>query len=575
MATTKTTTKKPPKAVQSKAYEFCKTSVRRKTTPKYVKAQMRDFMKVCEGKDKKYKVSEKKLKQLENILKILIMPRGLKAGQNLYKCTTGYQWLFYTAVLCTVYRENPSKRRYETGVLEISRKNFKTYTIATIFIFLFLTEPQFSKFFSVAPTYALSTEIKDAIATTIKSSPLIYEYAGKKRFKILRDYIEFKPNEIRYTPLASNTGTLDGRLPNVFIADEVGAIDPYAINAMRSGQLNILNKLGFIISTKYPDGSEENPFNAEVKYSKQVLDGIQPDETRFSLLYEPDKTEGWETDDNILKQANPVALEIPEIWEDLVKKRAYAIAVDGARENFLTKHCNIVYQSSTETYIDIKDVQACRVNKGLIDWRGRVVYLGIDLSISIDNTAVSMVALDDDNTILADSFCFIPEDRIEAKTATEKVDYKRLIDTGKVFACGDRVIDYNYVENFIKSVEERFGVQVQAIGYDPFNAIASVNRLANDGFITVEVKPLSRILHSATKLLREKVLKGEFEYEENPLLEMNFQNARIVYDTAQNLWIKKSKCPGKIDMVASLITAVHVLEQDALLEQGGFTVQVI
>ena len=87
---------------------------------------MRDFIRICQGKDAKYIVSEKKVKQVENILKILNMPKGLRAGESLFECTTGYQWLFYIAILCTVYRDNENKRRYETGVLEICRKNFKT-----------------------------------------------------------------------------------------------------------------------------------------------------------------------------------------------------------------------------------------------------------------------------------------------------------------------------------------------------------------------------------------------------------------------------------------------------------------
>ena len=164
------------KATESKAYLFCKKAVRVKTTPKYVKASMREFMKIAEGKSKKYMLSEHKVRQVENVLKLLIMPKGLKTGQPLYKCTCGYQWLFYTAILCVVYRENPNKRRYETGVLEICRKNFKTYTTATLFIVLFLSEPQFSKFYSVAPDGALSKEVREAIAETIRSSPLIYEY---------------------------------------------------------------------------------------------------------------------------------------------------------------------------------------------------------------------------------------------------------------------------------------------------------------------------------------------------------------------------------------------------------------
>ena len=145
--------------ISNKAYLYCKENVKKKTCPKYVKLQMKDFMRICEGKDKKYIVSEKKVKQVENILKVLRMPKGLKAGESLYECTVGYQWLFYIAVLCVVYRDNEDKRRYECGLLEICRKNFKTYTIATIFIIAFLTEPQFSKFYSVAPDGALSREI--------------------------------------------------------------------------------------------------------------------------------------------------------------------------------------------------------------------------------------------------------------------------------------------------------------------------------------------------------------------------------------------------------------------------------
>lgn len=557
----------------NEAYDYCKKSVRQKTTPKYVKLQMRDFMKVCEGKNKTYCVSKNKLKQVENILKILIMPKGLKAGQTLYQCTTGYQWLMYTAMLCVVRRDNENKRRYETGLLEICRKNFKTYTVATIFILLFLTEPKFSKFYSVAPDGALSREIREAIAETIRSSPLIYEYKGNKRFKILRDYIMFKPTQTQYIPLSFSTSRMDGRLPNAFCADEVGALPTsYPIEAMRSGQLNILNKLGFVISTKYP--TIDNPFESEVEYAKKVLDGIVKDDTEFALLYEPDNPKNWETDDLVLKQSNPVSLEIPEIWDDLVKKRARAIVEESSRENFLTKHCNIIYQGAgTETYIDTKDVQACKVAN--IDWSGRVVYLGLDLSETNDNTAVSMVSVDEDNKILVDSWAFIPEGRIEEKTQFEKVNYRALAQKGHVIPCGDRVIDYSTVERFIFGLEERLGVQIQAIGYDRWNALSTAQKLENAGYNLVEVKQHSSVLHPPTKLLKEKILSGEFAYTENKLLEINFQNARCAYDNNKNLYVNKKKSKGKVDMVVSLIDAMYLAQQDIIFGNDDFTIQVI
>ena len=557
----------------NKAYEYCKKHIRKKTTPKYVKLQMKEWLKIAEGKHKKYIVSEAKVQQVENILKLLNMPKGLKAGESLYNCSTGYQWFIYIAVFCTVYRDDTKRRKYETCLLEICRKNFKTYTVGTIFIIAFLTEPQFSKFYSVAPDGSLSKEIQEAISETLRSSPAIYEYKNTKRFKILRDYISFKPLLSKFIPLSYSTSRMDSRMPNVFCADEVGALPiNYPVEAMRSGQINMKNRLGFIISTKYP--TIDNPFEDYVSYSKKVLDKIEKDETVFSLLYEPDNTKDWISDDLILKQANPAALEIPEIWEDLKKKRAYAIAVDKARENFVTKHCNIIYQGiGTETYIDVAAVQKCRTSH--IDWKDRIVYVGFDLSETNDNTSVAMVTADENNNIIADVFAFIPEGRIDEKTISEKLDYRNMIEnTSKCMACGDKVIDYGFVEAFILSLEERYGVKVQAIGFDKWNALSTAQKLEKEGHNLVEIRQHSSTLHPPTKLLKEKILSGEFQYEKNPLLEINFQNARCTYDTNRNLYVTKKKSNGKVDMVVSLINAVYLLQQDVMFG-SDFTIQVL
>ena len=556
-----------------KALDFCKLAVRKKTTPKYVRLQMKDFIKIAEGRDKKYKVSEKKLKQLEGILWLLIMPKGLKAGETVYESAVGYQWLFWTATLCVVHRDDETRRRYQTGLLEICRKNFKTFTIAVILIYLILTEPPFSQFFSVAPDGALSREIKNAMAELIRSSPFIYEHRDTKRFKLLRDYIKFIPNNSIYTPLAYSTSRLDGRRPSAFCADEVGALpNSYPIEAMRSGQVDVQNKLSFIISTKYP--SISNPLEDETSYAKRVLDGIEKDETYFALLYEPDETFGWETNDLILQQSNPAALEIPEIWLDLLQKRALAIAVESKRENFVTKHCNIVFQgASALTYLDVKDVQACRAAK--IEWSGRIVYVGVDLSKTSDNTAVSIVAVDDDSNILFDSWAFIPEGRIEEKTVTEKVNYRELMRTGHVIACGDRTIDYKAVEDFVLGLESKLGVRIQAIGIDPWNGLSSAQKWEAAGYNVVEVQQHSRVLHPPTKLFKEKVLNGEVKYERNTLFELNVQNARCKPDTNLNEYVTKQRSAGKVDMLMATLDAVYLVQQDYFLNQMDFAIQII
>lgn len=560
--------------IKNKALDYAERVVNGEAyAPKYVIKQAQEFLRVWNDKDEKYCINIKRANLINKLLKMLIMPKGLKAGQTLYDCSTGYQWLFYVSTLCVVHRDNQERRRYETAILEIARKNFKTYTIATVFILLFLLEPQFSKFYSVAPDGSLSKEVREAIAETIKSSPLIYEYKGEKRWKILRDYILFKPKETKFIPLAYTNSTFDGKLPNVFLADEVGALpNNSAIESMRSGQINILNKLGCIISTKYP--TIDNPFETEVQYAKEVLDKVVEDDTIFALLYEPDEIKNWTDDEIILKQANPVATENPEIWEDLLKKRAYAIAVESARENFLTKHCNIIYQGAgTETYIDVNEVKQCKVAH--IDWNGRAVYLGVDLAMTSDNCAVAIAGVDDDDNILADVIAFIPDGRIEEKNRFEKINYNEFIKAMKCIACGDKTVDYSVIEQFVFSIEEKYNVQIMAIGYDRYNALSSAQKWA-ERYNTVEIRQHSSVLHAPTKLLKEKIINREFKYEANALLEINFQNARCTNDTNLNMYVNKKKSNGKVDMVVALINAVYLLQQDVFLnDSAGFVSQII
>lgn len=107
----------------------------------------------------------------------------------------------------------------------------------------------------------------------------------------------------------------------------------------------------------------------------------------------------WTTNDDVILQANPLAIEVEAVYKDLISKRTKAISQEGLRENFLTKHCNIIYQGlGTESYIDVAEVQKCKVAK--IDWSGRNVYVGVDLAISHDNCAVAISIVENEDGTL-------------------------------------------------------------------------------------------------------------------------------------------------------------------------------
>ncbi|EHL20302.1 phage terminase, large subunit [Peptoanaerobacter stomatis] len=524
--------------------------------PKYVIKQCEKMRKIYDGKDKIYIIDWHKVDLIDGLLKLMVMPKGFNAGLTIYESLAGFQSFFIISMICTVFRDDKNKRRFKKALLEICRKNGKTFLIAIIFILLFLLEPQFSDFYSVAPDGAISRQIKDMIEQIIFSSPALTD-----KFTIRRDHILSKLNKSKFIPLNYSNIRLESRLPSVFVVDEVGALpNNYAIEAMESGQLTIKNKLGCVISTKYP--KIDNPFEDEVEYAKKVLDGLIDDDGLFALLYEPDDTKNWESNDDILKQANPLALVVDDIMQNLKKKRQIAIEVPSKRENFVTKHCNIIYQGvGTESYIDVQNLYPNRIYTGEFDWEGREVFVGIDFALTTDNCSIVMLAYDKaTDTVYSKNFAFIPDGRIEQKTVIEKLDYKEMIKQGYCMACGDDVVDYLFMEDIVLHLEEKYGVTVNQIGYDRYNALSSAQKFTEAGYVTVEVKQTSAVLHRPTKWLEELILNGKYKYEENRLLEINFANARCNYDSNLNRFVNKKRSTGKIDMVVANIIALCLLQ---------------
>lgn len=535
---------------------------------RYIKKQAVNWLEIADGESDTAYVNEKEWERIKGILTLMMHP---DTGKNMLVSLEPYALWLIMAVFCT-FRNDNRRRLYTTALLEISRKNYKTFTSAVIFIIAMLCEARFSRLFSVAPDYKLSSELRLAVRKIIKVSPLLV-----KHFKITREMITCQLTDTEYTPLAYSNDRMDGKLATIFLADEAGALDSYPVEAMRSSQITLKNKLGIIISTQYPN--ENNVLIDEIDLAKKMLDGIVEIDSVFALLYEPDDEliKDWETDDRVIYQSNPVAVRNPDVFDEIKKMRTMAVLYENKRENYLCKHNNIRYKGvGSEGYVNIDAVRLCAYEHPGDWWNGRTVYLGVDLSQTDDNTAVAMVTSDDEGLIHTAVFGFIPEERIDIKSKNEKIDYRRCIREGCCYGCGDEVIDYGFVEDFILHLEEKFGVTVADAGFDRYNAISTVQKLeaADNPINCTLVKQHSSVLHPATKLLKEYILSQKFRYEKNILLENSFENARCTEDTNLNKYVNKKRSAGKVDMVVALINAVYLLNENVLLD-SGFVCQVI
>lgn len=558
----------------SKAYAYALWCINEagQYAPKYVKIQAKEWIDIVNGKNEEAYVDDDEYARVERILTLIIHP---DLHKPLVECIEFYAAFFIVAVFCTKLNndEGLDVRYYQTALLEIARKNFKTFYSAIIFIILMITEPPNSRFFSVAPDLLKSSELKKAMKKIIKGSPTLV-----KEFKILRSEIRYNRNDNEYMPLAYSKDNMDALLANAFLADEAGNMDEYPVEAMRSSQITLLNKLGVIISTQYPN--DNNVMIDEIDVAKRTLDGLMEDKRYFALLYEPDdeflQEDKWKSEDIVIYQSNPVAVWNNNIFDDIKKKRALAIQYPNKRENYLCKHNNIKYKGlGTEGYVDVLKVKPCRIADDIEWWKGRKVWIGLDLSQTEDNTAIAMVT-EEEGLIYAKVWGFIPSERKDFKSEKEGIDYERLIQNGEVIACGEEVIDYSTVEGKILNLEEEYGVTIMQIGYDRYNAISSVNKFEEAEYECVEIKQHSSVLHRPTKWLKELILQQNFRYMASiyNLLENNFSNARCTEDTNLNKYVNKKRSSGKVDMVVALINALYMLQLEIEEGESSFTIQV-
>lgn len=531
------------------------------SAPKYVKLQCKEFLKVVNGKSDKYFLDIKEVKLIENATKLMNMASGLSAGKTVYESLVGFQWLFIISILCIKHKDNPAKRRYETATMLIARKNGKTFLIAVMFAILLIIEPKFSEFYSVAADGELSRIVKKELDQLIVSSPLI-----EKHFKVKRDVVECNLTKSSYKPLNYSNNRLDGRKSNVWLADEVGALpERYAISAMKSSQINMVNRLGIMISTAYPN--ENNPMIEEVQRAKDILDKKIDDETYFSLIYEPDDKKRWKTNDEIIFHSNPLALEIQDNLEYMYQQRKLAIEVPSERTNFLTKHLNIFLQSNQdEVYLELDKWKLGETNK--VDFAGRDVTVGLDLSLTTDLTAVVMMYKKDEK-YYTKAVGFLPEESLNKRR--EKIDYRTLEKLGECFITPGAIVDYNIVENYIRNIEDTFNCNIKCIVADPYNATQMLLSLAED-YEVIELKQSYTNLSPPTKEFRNEVYKGNVFYEKSSLYDWNMSNAITRKDKNENEMLDKAnKNKQRIDLAAATIFAFS----QVYLEEEDWAIQII
>ena len=525
---------KKERFLKSRAYKyalFCADNNNFDKIPKYVRLQCQKWLRIVNN-ETPYHIDYKIFIKINKLLKVMILPDN--PNLSIYKALDDYAYLFIVAVLCT--KDKNDNRLYTNALLEIARKNHKSFTVAIIMIIQMILDNSFTRYFSVAPTLALSKEVQIAIKKIIGVSPLL-----RKEFKVNRDYVKFKSKENEFYPLAYSNDSLDGRLTPFFVVDECGLLkNAYPIESLRSSQIELKNKTCILISTKYPT-IETTPFEEEISRVKDILDGkTKNDDRYFALLYEPDEEiiNNWsdsDKNDSVIYHSNPNSINNTALFNEIKDKIELCKIYPSRKENVLTKHLNILYQTmGGELYIEYDNVMSC-LSDDKFDCRNKNIYCGIDLADKSDNTSLTIGYYENGN-VYAKNIIFVAEDCIEEKIKKEHVDYYKLIEDGYCIIAGDNTCDYNVICDYILNFIEENNCRVMALGYDQRNAGMLVYQLERNNVPCVEIPQHASVLNEPLKYLRKMILDNNFYYQDSyNYIAENYINAKVFHDNNLNI----------------------------------------
>jgi phage terminase large subunit-like protein len=448
-------------------------------------------------------------------------------------------------------------RRFRSANIWIPKKNKKSPTLAWWGLYLLIGDgEQGGKTFFVAKDGTQARDIagKHAI-TMIENSPDLSEIT---RINLSTCTITDLDTNSILRPLAvgdARSQKSKEGLNGSALIDEVHVVDREAMNRLsrmgisRSEPLlvgvstagNDLQSYGFEqweIGEAINAGTIENIYHLHCSYhAPQEL-------TDSELASDPMK---------YIAMANPAlghTIDPDEILSD------YKASCNSSRELSLFKMYRLnIWQGGTNPWLrtDLWASYRNDLDTLLADLKGRECWAGLDLSKTIDTTALVLVfpPRERGEKFSCLPYFWLPYDTAEAMK--DKVPYSAWAKSGHIELTPGNVTDYSYIRTRLADLKQQF--DVRSVLFDPFNASHFALELLEDGIQMQECRQTFSNLSEPTKELERLVLSNGITHPGNLCMDWQVANARTCSDTNSNIRIVKPKHGDirKVDGPAALV----------------------
>lgn len=466
------------------------------------------------------------------------------------------------------WRDEDSNKRFTRVIDSVSRGQGKTYQMAILVCYSFLIESigLSNQDYLVASinfkqTMKLFGYVASMMRKIIQSEPF-KSYASEVNLYIQSDQIIMKKNNNVLRAISLEAGQYDSYHFRTAIFDEIGEVKSReTVSKIISGQVKVPNHQFIQISTSYPDPTV--PFHQDQKMVIQAMeqDWKRDADSYLGLIWSQDSLDETYKPETWVK-SNPL-LDLPDQHDGLMKglkDKRDSDLLTGNISDFQTKNLNLWLKQSTDSYLNLRDVEDAVDNDFKID--GREVFIGFDYSMFSDNTALGFVYPYGDRKFHLEQHSFIPWQHagsIEAKEKQDGLAYRNYPEYCTITAHQQGIINPEQIYRWLLSYVEEHQLKVKFFGYDRFgsyqvkNITESLN--VNTDWYIMDIQQRTSALANPTKFLQELFVTHKVSIPNDPIMQKALLNAIVKADKI-GIQIDKDKATLKIDVVDALIDAL-------------------
>lgn len=460
-------------------------------------------------------------------------------------------------VIRSVYGEVSEEgyRQYRYAYLEIPKKNGKTELTAALALYHITCDSPGGQIYCCAAEKEQAGLVYKAAKQMIEQdeylSSILNVVDSKKEIYNLETGTFIKV-------LSAEAYSKHGLNPSVVIFDELHAQpnrDLWDVMTFGAGAAR-KEPLWYVITTAGDDPDKKSIGWEIHEQARKIRDGELADPTWYVKIYgAPIDADIF--DENVWFEANPslgVSISI-----DAVRKEAIAAKNgESAEKLFRWLRLNQWVQLKKLGWLPLTlwDDTLGKWHKS--ELIGKQCYLGLDLSSTIDLTAIAL--LFPPQTGISDWRClfyvFIPQENMKERIKRDHVDYGKWYNDGHLIATEGNVVDYDVVKEKIIELKSIYKIKYACI--DKWNSTMMMQEVAKKGIKTIEIPQTIAGLSPGMKELERLFRSEQITHEDNPLVRWCFGNVVVATDGNENIKPMKNKSIERIDPIVALITAMAV-----------------